>query len=154
VVAVALLGVGAYFLFFNEPEKPTSTIPTPPPVARTAPQPVENTAAATPSGTTPTPTNSADSGKPPAPANTAVNTANAPLPPGLPTNIPNGDITNLLPGDAQAVYAIHVERFRACTLGQQMFESRVGFKPEAFKQRLGIDIAEINRFVRAESLEG
>ena len=47
-----------------------------------------------------------------------------------------------------------MEKFRACTLGQQAFESRVGFRPETFKQKLGVDVAEIDKFVRAESLEG
>ena len=153
VVAVILLGVGAYFLFFNNdsPSKPVAS--NPPPINKTNLPAAENTAAATPGAATTTPH---DGSNPAAPANSNPNTnvADASLPAGLPTNIPNNNITNLLPNNAQAVYSIHMEKFRACTLGQQAFESRrVGFRPETFKQKLGIDVAEIDKFVR-ESLEG
>jgi hypothetical protein len=155
VVAVALLGVGAYFLFFNEPAKSTPPNPNPIPLAKANLNATENSAGATP-GNPPTPPapDGSNPANPTPPANPVVDVTGNTLQPGAPTPVPHNDISNLLPGDAQAVYAIHMDKMRACTLGQQAFESRVGFKPEAFKQKLGIDVSEINRFVRAESLEG
>ena len=46
-----------------------------------------------------------------------------------------------------------MDRMRNCTLGQQAFESRVGFRPDTFKAKLGIGIEEMTRFIRAENLE-
>jgi hypothetical protein len=66
---------------------------------------------------------------------------------------PAGDITNLLPNDAQTVLSIHTDRLRSSTLGQQAFESRFGFKPDTFRLKFGLGIEEMTRLVRAENLD-
>jgi hypothetical protein len=66
---------------------------------------------------------------------------------------PAGDITNLLPNDAQTVLSIHTDRLRSSTLGQQAFESRFGFKPDTFRVKFGLGIEEMTRLVRAENLD-
>lgn len=155
-VALILLAVGAYFLFFNDSGSSTAASkPNPAPIFTpnpNTPPAATPTAAGTPDapgGGTPDSTTPSNP-----PSKPAAVVADAGLLPGAPTEIPHGDITNLMPGDAQAVYAIHMDRMRASTLGQQAFESRVGFRPETFKQKLGIGVEEISRFVRAENLEG
>src|SRR5262249_24854943 len=66
---------------------------------------------------------------------------------------PAGDITNILPNDAQAVLSIHLDKLRSSTLGHQAFESRVGFKPDSFKVKFGVGVEELTRMVRAENLD-
>src|SRR5205823_11384677 len=46
---------------------------------------------------------------------------------------------------------INMDRLRNSTLGQQAFESRVGFRPETFKTGFGLGVEEIARFIRAEN---
>jgi hypothetical protein len=151
-VALILLGVGAYFLFFNNSDNSSASQPNPAPIFPPNANQPATTAAAIPDAPAPgTPDSATTAAQPNKPATTV---ADAGLLPGAPTEIPHGEITNLMPGDAQAVYSIHMDRFRACTIGQQAFESRVGFRPETFKQKLGIGVEEISRFIRAENLEG
>src|SRR5262245_16493883 len=106
VVAVALLGVGAYFLFTGDPPKPAPTNPNPP-VAKANLNATENNAGAAPGGNIPTPPapDGSNPGAPVTPANPAVDVTANTLQAGAPPAIPHNDISNLLPGDAQAVYA-------------------------------------------------
>ena len=143
-VALLILGVGGYFLFFYESPKPSlpgASLP----ITRT------------PTTTDSTPTPVVDAGKPAAEPAVPVAQPGSPtgdsLVAGLPVEIPFNDISNLLPGDAQTVLALHVDRFRASKVGYIAFESRSGFKPELFQRKLGIGVEEITRFVRAENLD-
>lgn len=148
-IALLILGVGGYVLFSGDAPKST---PAPSPVVSRTPTP--NPA---PTDTPPAPPT--DGSQPPGetkPAVTStpvVNNADGALPTGAVTEVPFGDISNLLPGDAQSVLAIHMDRMRACKLGNLAFESRSGFKPDTFKQKLGIPIEEVARFVRAENID-
>src|SRR5206468_1711968 len=63
-------------------------------------------------------------------------------------------ISNLLPNDSQSIISINMDRLRNSTLGQQAFESRVGFSPTTFKTGFGIGVEEISRFIRAEHFGG
>ena len=75
--------------------------------------------------------------------------ARSALDPGLQT--PVAEISNLLPNDTQSVLSINMDRLRSCTLGQQAFESPIGFRPETFKQGFGIGVEEMPRFIRAKT---
>src|SRR5207253_2372940 len=88
-----------------------------------------------------------------APANTSTPAVvSAPPANPIPTADSSGDITNLLPNDCVAVTFIDVAKFRFCAMGEQLFEQKVGFPAGAFKERLGIDIADMEKFVRGENI--
>lgn len=154
-IALLILGVGGYVLFSGDAPKST---PAPAPVVNRTPAPSANP---TPAPTDAPPTPPADAttqqpagnATPAGSATPAAVTTDGALPTGAPTQVPYGDISNLLPGDAQSVLAIHMDRMRACKLGNLAFESRAGFKPDTFKDKLGIAIEEIARFVRAENID-
>jgi hypothetical protein len=170
-VALVLLAVGAYFLFLSggdnksasspsplasrpaPPPAPPSSTPAPPPAPTPAVAPPGDTANATPPTTNPDnpPANPPPAAAPPVIPTLPPAVPSAPLPPG-----PSGvyqNVTNLLPGDTQSVLTIDMDRMRNCTLGQQAFESRIGFQPTLFKSKLGIGVEEIARYIRAENLE-
>src|SRR5207244_1151125 len=146
-----LLGVGGYFLFFHDSGQSS-------PSANSNPAPLVK---ANPSDNTTPGAPATGGGNPAIPGGTIPGVpatsgglSGEGLAMGLPVMVPFNEISNLLPGDAQTVYRIHMDKMRACTLGQQAFESRVGFKPDTFRQKLGIGVEEISLFVRAENLEG
>jgi hypothetical protein len=146
-LAVAVLGVGGWWLFSGDTPKPV-------PVASANPNP-----APAPAATQPNPDN-----PPPAPENPNQPTPDSPTPTPTPTpaaaapqppiKLTGNDYTNALPDDSQSVISVHIDRLaRNSTLGTQAFESRVGFKSETFKNRLGIGLEEMVRLVRGENLE-
>jgi hypothetical protein len=63
-----------------------------------------------------------------------------------------GEITNLLPNDTQRVYSLNVDRFRASTIGQSTFTMPGGFRAQVFKEKLGIALEDISRFLHAQCL--
>ncbi len=71
----------------------------------------------------------------------------------LPAAGTSGDITNMLPNETMSVAFINMDKLRFCTLGEQMFESKVGFRPGAFKDKMGIAIEDMLKFVRGENPE-
>ncbi|MFL5329717.1 MAG: DUF1559 domain-containing protein [Gemmataceae bacterium] len=164
-VAVVVLLVAGYFLFFSGDESKKTT---PQPVAKNR-TPDANAAAANPATTTPAPTNVAatptteankEPGKdvenkgaatPPVDA-PAAQVAAPPAAP-VPTAGTSGDITNVLPNEGVAVTYIDMQRFYFCTAGEQLFESKTGFPPGAFKTALGIDTKDMDKFVRSENIE-
>lgn len=140
-VIVVLLVVGGIFMFGNkEDSKPKSSGSNPAVASNTTP-------------TNPTPT--------PAPTDSApaASTLGDPTQPGLPTQPttwpggPVAEITNLLPNDSQMVLAVNMDKLRYSTLGRQAFESRYGFRPNMFKERLGIAIEDMDQYLRAENVE-
>jgi len=171
-VALVLLAVGAYFLFLSggDSKSPGSSPlaqqarPAPPPAPPSTaapPAPATPAVAPAPMGEQPIPTpptnatDAAPANPPPAAVPVAPlppqTVAAAPLPPA-----PAGHyqrIENLLPGDTQSIIDIDIDRMRNCTLGQQAFESKIGFPPALFKSKLGIGIEEMARYLRAENLE-
>ncbi|MFO0809838.1 MAG: DUF1559 domain-containing protein [Gemmataceae bacterium] len=151
VVAVLGLGGVGWYLFGGGGDSPKPSVPTPTPVAKLpttpasetppTPPPAGENPTTPPAGETPTPTPT------PAPAPTAA--ASPPI------RLPNNELTNALPDDSQSVISIHMDRLARgnSTLGNQAFESRVGFRPETFKTRIGIPVEEMVRLVRGENLE-
>jgi predicted Zn finger-like uncharacterized protein len=152
VAALAILAVGGYVLFAGGGDSSKASTPiagvTPPPLATTPP------------GDAPP----ADPDNPDAPAPGAVPAVAGDAPPTItqapsdkpPPPAPGGvykDVSNLLHPDAQAVLMIDMDRMRNSTLGQQAFESRVGFRQETFKTKMGIGVEEMARYVRAENFE-
>lgn len=155
-LAVAVLGGVGWWLFSGDPPKPApapiaKVTPPTPPVAATqpdAPNP-DNPPPAPENPNPPTPENPN-----PTPAPTPTATPAAAQPPIKLTGDPTTSFTNALPSDSQSVISIHIDRLaRNSTLGTQAFESRVGFKPDTFKNRLGIGLEEMVRLVRGENLE-
>jgi len=63
------------------------------------------------------------------------------------------NVTNLLPNDSQAVYSVNMNKFAGSTLGGSIFRSGSGFRPEMFKEGLGLPMEQMNKFLRAESLK-
>lgn len=148
--AVVVLGVVAYFLFFNNSDKPKTSPPTNPPVATNAPR--KDPLAEQPANTAATEPKDKTAADKPANADQPVvvnNTSAAPVAPAGTA----GDITNLLPNDAQLVVNIWTDKLRFCTLGEQLFESKIGFRHGLFKEKIGFGIEDIKRFVRAENTE-
>src|SRR5262245_17786195 len=171
-VALVLLAVGVYFLFISggdnkqtassplaapsrpaPPPAPPSTAPPPPPQPAgagdptTAPPPAPTAGNTDTASANPPPTIPAVA-PPPSPPTAVASTPLPPAPAGVYQNI-----TNLLPPDTQSVLVIDMDRMRNCTIGQQAFESRIGFPPTLFKSKLGIGIEEMARYIRAENLE-
>jgi hypothetical protein len=153
-VAVLVLLVVGYFLIFGGDDSAKK------PITKT--NPVASNLAAKPDGTAKAETTpaektgdqakadsaNADAAKTDAAAAPAVQ-SEQPIPaPGA-----SGDITNLLPNESMSVAAINMEKLRFSTLGEQLFESKVGFRPNAFKEKLGIAIDEMVKFVRGENPE-
>ncbi len=71
----------------------------------------------------------------------------------LPAAGTSGDITNMLPNETMTVAVINMDKLRFCTLGEQLFESKIGFRPGAFKDKMGIAIEDMLKFVRGENPE-
>jgi hypothetical protein len=61
--------------------------------------------------------------------------------------------TNLLPNETQAVYSVNVTKFRDSTLGGAAFRSTSGFRPEMFRDGLGLPLEQMSRYVRGESMK-
>lgn len=151
--AVLVLGVVGYFLMFSgdsnaaKPIANTGGTVKKPDVSATT----DSTAAAKPNETA-TPANATtDATK----TDVAATPAGAPVQSAQP--IPpagaSGDITNMLPNETMSAALINMEKLRFCTLGEQLFESKVGFRPNAFKDKLGIPVEDMQKFVRGENPE-
>lgn len=65
----------------------------------------------------------------------------------------SGEISNFLPNESQSITELNMDELRHSTLGQQLFESQVGFKIGMFKQKIGIDVKDMQRLVRGENVE-
>jgi hypothetical protein len=63
------------------------------------------------------------------------------------------NVSNLLPNDSQAVYSVNIHRYSASTLGGATFRPGGGFRPESFRDALGLPLEQMSRFLRAESLK-
>ena len=142
-VALIVLGVVAYMIFFADSGTPTKKPITP--IATNTPPVSPPTAPVTPAGdTTNNSTPAATVPAVPAPPDAAM------LDPG--TQTPAGEISNLLPNDTQSVLAINMDRFRTSTMGHQAFESPIGFRPDTFKNGFGLGVEEIAWLIRAENI--
>jgi hypothetical protein len=144
-IAIIVLGVVAYLLLAGD-TSPAKTAGNPPPVASTSSPtttPVVTPAAAvnpTTDATAPAPAPA-----PPAPTPAAA------LEPGRQEPVP--EISNILPADTQSVISINMDRLRTSTLGQQAFDSPIGFRPDTFKLGFGLGVEEIVSFIHAESMD-
>ena len=65
----------------------------------------------------------------------------------------SGDITNMLPNETMSAAVINIDKLKFSTLGEQLFESKIGFRPGAFKEKMGIGIDEMVKYVRGENPE-
>jgi hypothetical protein len=141
-VGIIVLGVVAYLFLAGDstPAKSgaSSTANTP---ATTTPV-VNPTPAVTPTNDT-----AAAAPAPAAPTDAGV----AALDPGRQEPVP--EISNILPADSQSVIFINMDRLRTSTLGQQAFESPIGFRPDTFKAGFGMGVEEIAWFIHAESFD-
>lgn len=148
VMALAVLSVGGYYMFLKD-DGGTS--------GKASGVPVVSTGNPTTTPTNPNPDN------PPDNTNSAAATAANPTPDQPKANLPTGvavldpglqtpvaDISSLLPNDTMSVISINMDRLRNCTLGQQSFDSPIGFRPETFKANFGLGIEEITKLIRAE----
>jgi len=146
-VAVAVLGVVGWLMMSSggEPPKPAPISKPPLAVNKAA----EDTSVP-PANAGETAPAEAKTDNPP--ATTAANTAAANVTP-VPARDTSGDISNLLPNDSFLVVNVNLEKLRFSAIGEQMFESKVGFRPNAFKEKIGIAIDEMKRLVRGENTE-
>jgi Protein of unknown function (DUF1559) len=147
-VAVLVLAVVAYFMFSGGDDAAKK------PITKTAPL-VSNTAAkpeSTPATNTAEPVKTEEkSGDTPKTDVAATPTVQSEQP--IPAANASGEITNLLPNESVSVAVINMDKFRFSTLGEQLFESKVGFRPGTFKEKLGIAIEDMVKFVRGENPE-
>jgi hypothetical protein len=145
-VALIVLGVVVYMLMFAGGDTSPQKNVQPPKLAanstggpKPAPQPPPaNPVAATPAADAQAPTKAAGAA-----------TTEVALEPGVQTQIQ--EISNLLPNDTQSVISINMDRLRNSTIGQQAFESPIGFRPETFKAGFGLGVEEMSWFIRAEN---
>ncbi|MBX7106158.1 MAG: hypothetical protein K1X57_18910, partial [Gemmataceae bacterium] len=147
IAIVALAGV-AYLVFGGgDPPKPA---PRPAPVVAS-----NNTPAAdNPAGTQqPTDTPPKTDAPPAGATNTETPVVNVKQADPVPPAGTVGDITNLLPNDSQMIVEINLDKLRFSTFGEQMFESKVGFRPDAFKEKIGIGHDDMLKLVHAENTE-
>src|SRR5262249_40341890 len=119
-----------YFLFFNSSGKTPTTKPTG-------------------SGTTPVASN------PGTPSNPGGSTTGAPTQPDAPKDaaVPAdaNNVTNLLPGDSQFVLSIDMEQLRNSLAGSSFFGAASGLRQELFEKFVGLPLADIKRYLRAEN---
>lgn len=141
-VAVAALGVAAYFVFFNEKPKTqtasSSSQPTPPPPATTPPQANDPTSQAA------LPTDGANSGATPAGQETPAVGA-----PGISpsaTSVSLSPLSNMLLNNTQAVQNIVMKDVLKNPLGQMAFDHI------SVTQALGFPVESIEQIMSAKSL--
>src|SRR5262249_1860245 len=65
------------------------------------------------------------------------------------TAMADGQETNLLPNDTEAVFSVNIGAAMDSSLKQAVFQSEGGFRPQTFKDKLGIDLKETARVIVA-----
>lgn len=58
-----------------------------------------------------------------------------------------GELTNLLPNDAETVLSIHGDRLLNSSVGQAAFETPGGFRQDAFQRTMGFPFSKVDRVV-------
>ncbi len=130
VLAIGLLAVGAYFLFFNDKDKGSST--TKGGGTTTSPSNSSGTgssSASTPDGTSP-------------PGGEAVVGVGQPHKGGAGAN--DKDVTNLLPGETNAVYRVNMDRIAQTPLYGAFFDRNT---LDFFKNSLTFEVGDIETYI-------
>jgi hypothetical protein len=149
-VALAVLGVVGWLMMSSggDPPKP-APITKPPLAGKQAAEDTGGTPASTDANAGEAAAGEAKADNPPT---VTASPADANVTP-VPARDTSGDISNLLPNDSFLVVNVNLDKLRFSAIGEQMFESKVGFRPNAFKEKIGIGIDEMKRLVRGENTE-
>jgi len=145
--AIAVLAVVGYLVFGGGSGDTAKPNPSPRPIASTQPKDTE------PSTTTSKTPDESSKQKSDTPATVEQPANNNAVAADIPAPGASGDITNLLPNDCRMVTLVNMDKLRFCTFGEQMFESKVGFKPDTFKEKIGIGQENMLQLVHGENPE-